>query len=342
MGVDIGKIVPKHEVSLDSLNGKIIVIDAFNALYQFLANIRQPDGTPLMDRKGNITSHLSGLYYRTLNLLMKGIKPVFVFDGKSPEEKYAEKEKREKMKEEARKKYLEAIEKEELEEAAKYAKQTIKLTKDMVDESKELIEAIGLSYIQAPSEGEAQAAYMVKVDKNIYAIASQDYDSLLFGAPRIVRNLTLAKKRKLASGATMPINPEIIELDEVLNFLQIDLDRLICLGIIVGTDFNPGIKGIGPKKALRIVHQFKAPIQIFNYIEKNYGLDFDWQNIFEIFKKPNVNKNFSYSFKKPNKEKIIEILCENHDFSEERVVHALEKLEKSKEESTQESLKKWF
>ncbi|MEM2707900.1 MAG: flap structure-specific endonuclease, partial [Candidatus Pacearchaeota archaeon] len=203
MGVDIGKIVPKHEVSLDSLNGKIIVIDAFNALYQFLANIRQPDGTPLMDRKGNITSHLSGLYYRTLNLLMKGIKPVFVFDGKSPEEKYAEKEKREKMKEEARKKYLEAIEKEELEEAAKYAKQTIKLTKDMVDESKELIEAIGLSYIQAPSEGEAQAAYMVKVDKNIYAIASQDYDSLLFGAPRIVRNLTLAKKRKLASGATM-------------------------------------------------------------------------------------------------------------------------------------------
>lgn len=342
MGVDIGKIVPKHEINLENLKGKIIVIDAFNALYQFLANIRQPDGTPLMDNKGNITSHLSGLYYRTLNLLSKGIKPIFVFDGKSPEEKYSEKEKREQMKIEARIKYEKAIEEGEIAEAAKYAKQIIKLTPQMVEESKKLVEAMGLSYIQAPSEGEAQAAYMARIDRNIYAVASQDYDALLFGAPRIVRNLTLAKKRKLATGASVLINPEIVELDEVLNFLQIDLDRLICLGIIIGSDFNPGIKGIGPKKALKIVHQFKTPIEIFNYIEKTHSLDFDWKNIFEIFKKPNVKKNFSYSFNKPNKEKIIDILCKKHDFSEERVVHALEKLEKAKEEESQESLKKWF
>jgi len=342
MGVDIGSIVPKKEISFDDLSNKIIVVDAFNTLYQFLATIRQPDGTPLIDRKGNITSHLNGLYYRSLNLMAKGIKLIYVFDGKSPEQKYAEKERREKIKEEARKKYAEALETGEIEEAAKYARQTIRLTEEMVKEAKALLDAMGLPYIQAPSEGEAQAAYMAKNRKEIYAVGSQDYDSLLYGAPRLILNLTLAKKRKLASGAKIPINPQLIELDNVLNSLQIDLDRLICLGIIVGTDFNNGIRGIGPKKALNIVKQFKYPIEIFRYIEKKYVLDFDWKEIFELFKKPEIKKDFDYEFKKPNKEKIIKILCYEHDFSEERVIHALEKFEKSQEEKKQESLKRWF
>jgi flap endonuclease-1 len=343
MGVDIGSIVPKKEIGFEELSKKIIAIDAFNTLYQFLATIRQPDGTPLMDRKGKITSHLNGLYYRSLNLMVKGIRLIYVFDGKSPEQKYAEKERREKVKEEARKKYAEALEAGELEEAAKYAKQTVRLTEEMVEEAKNLLEAMGIPYVQAPSEGEAQAAYMAKHKKEIYAVGSQDYDSLLYGAPRLILNLTLAKKRKMATGAKVPINPQLVELENVLNSLQIDHDRLICLGIIVGTDFNPiGIKGIGPKKALNIVKQFKYPVEIFNYLEKKYTLEFDWKEIFELFKKPEVKKDFDYEFKKPNKEKILKILCYEHDFSEERVINALEKFEKSKEEEKQESLKKWF
>lgn len=340
MGVDINSILPKKEISLDQLSGKIIVVDAFNTLYQFLTTIRQPDGTPLMDSRGNITSHLSGIYYRTLNLLGKSIKPIFVFDGKSPEQKYAEKEKREELKREAIAKYERALEEGMIEEASKYAKRTAKLTQEMIDEAKELLSAMGIPYIQAPSEGEAQAAYMTKVDKSIYATASQDFDTLLYGSPRLIRNLTLAKKRKLPSGALADVVPELIELDSVLNFLQIDLDRLICMGIIVGTDFNVGIRGIGPKKALKIVHRYKTPYEIFKYLEKNFSLDFDWKEIFELFKRPEVNKKFTYEFKKPNKEKIVDVLVKQHDFSEERIINALAKLEKEKEKS-QKTLSDW-
>jgi len=342
MGVDIGKIVPKREISLDDLSNKILAVDAYNILYQFLTTIRQPDGTLLMDSKGNITSHLSGLFYRTMNLLSKGIKPIFVFDGKSPEQKWAEKERREKIKQEAKAKYEKATEEGIVEEAAKYARMTARLDANMIDEAKKLLDAMGLPYVQAPSEGEAQAAYMTKKSKEIWAVASQDYDSLIFGATRLVTNLTLAKKRRLANGRIISINPELILLEDVLNALQIDYDMLICLAILIGTDFNPqGVKGLGPKKGLKIVHQFKSPIELFSWIEKNFTVDFDWREIFEIFKKPKVS-NFSYKFEKPNRQKIIELLCERHDFSEDRVISALDKLEKVKEEKSQESLKKWF
>ncbi|MEM1535013.1 MAG: flap endonuclease-1 [Candidatus Pacearchaeota archaeon] len=342
MGVDIGKIVPRHEISLDFLSGKIIAIDAYNMLYQFLTTIRQPDGTLLMDSQGNITSHLSGLYYRTMNLLYKNIKPIFVFDGKSPEEKYGEKEKREKIKKEAAIKYEKALEEGAIEEAAKYARMTASLTADMVKEAKALIDAMGLPWIQAPSEGEAQAAYMTRKDKAIFAVASQDYDALIFGAQRLVINLTLAKKRKLASGALVPISPELVVFDELLNVLGIDHDMLIALAILVGTDFNPGVRGIGPIKGLKLVKQFKSPYELFKWVEKTYGLEFSWQEIFEIFKKPNIKRDFSYSFGKPNKQAIIELLCNKHDFSEERVLSALEKLEKEKTKHSQESLGKFL
>ncbi|MEM4318495.1 MAG: flap endonuclease-1 [Candidatus Pacearchaeota archaeon] len=342
MGVDIGKIVPKHEISLDDLKGKIIAIDAYNSLYQFLTTIRQPDGSLLTDRQGNITSHLSGLYYRTMNLLYKNIKPIYIFDGKSPEQKYSEKEKRERIKQEASRKYVEAKEKGEIEEAAKYAKMTAKLTSDMVEEAKKLIEAMGLCYVQAPSEGEAQAAFMTRKDKSIYAVASQDYDSLIFGATRLILNLTLAKKRKLASGAVVQVNPQLVMLDEVLNNLHIDYDMLVSLAILIGTDFNAGVKGIGPIKGLKLIRQFKNPYELFKWVEKNFTIDFDWQEIFQIFKKPNVKKDFTYSFGKPNKQKLIELLCNKHDFSEERVISAFEKLEKEKEKSSQESLGKFL
>jgi len=344
MGLQIGEIVPKKEIKLEDLKGKIIAVDAFNALYQFLANIRQPDGTPLMDHKRRITSHLSGLFYRTTNLMTKGLKLVYVFDGKPPELKAGTVSQRIARKEEARAKYEEAMTRGEKEEMFKYSRQALHLTDEMIEESKELLKALGLSVVQAPSEGEAQCAFMAK-KHDAYAVASQDYDALAFGAPRLIQNLTLAKKRRLASGAFVSVMPELIELDNVFNVLQINHEQLICLAILVGTDFNPGgIKGIGPKKALQLVQQYKVPSLLFNAINKlvQEGKvpepEFEWHEIFELFKKPDVTTNYKIEFKKVDEKAVKRILCKEHDFSEERVDSALEKIYESKEKASQKGL----
>jgi flap endonuclease-1 len=346
MGLQIGELVPRKSIKISELKGKIIAVDAFNTIYQFLSNIRQMDGTPLMDSKGRITSHLSGLFYRTSNLMSRGIKLVFVFDGKPSELKYRTNRERSERKTDAEKKYYEAKKEGKEEDMLKYSRQTVKITDEIIEESKELIRALGLPVIQAPEEGEAQAAFLSK--KECFAVASQDYDSLLFGAPNIIQNLTLAKKRRVASGAYIPVEPELIELEKVLNSLQINHEQLICLGILSGTDFNPGgIRGIGPKKALTLVQKYKQPYLIFQAVEKQLlqegkEMEFDWQEIFSLFKKPNVIKEYKIEFKEFDEEKIKRVLCERHDFSAERVDSALEKLKEAKEMNKQKALDQWF
>lgn len=344
MGLQIGEIIPKKEISLEQLQGKIIAVDAFNTLYQFLSNIRQPDGTPLMDRKGHITSHLSGLFYRTTNLMTRGLKLVFVFDGTPPELKYRTKARREEAKEEAKAKYEAAKRKGKTEEMGKYAKQFATLNEEMINESKELISALGLTAIQAPSEGEAQAAFMAK-QGDVYAAASQDYDALLFSSPRLIQNLTLARKRRLPSGAFTAIQPELIELNTVLGSLKISHEQLVCLGILIGTDYNPGgIRGIGPKTALQLVKKHKKCEDIFKALEKEqkYEINFNWHEIFELFKKPDVTKKYSIKFKEFDEAEIKNLLVKKHDFSEERINSALEKLQKRKEATQQQGLGKFL
>jgi len=348
MGLQISEIVPRQEISLGDLKGKIIAVDAFNTIYQFLSTIRQPDGTPLMDSKHRITSHLSGLFYRTTNLLSQGMKLIFVFDGMPPEEKGLTHKARQSVKNEAQIKYEHAKEEGNIEEMGKYARQLTKLTSEMVDESKELLHALGIPVVQAPSEGEAQASFMCKTNEMIYTVASQDYDSLLFSSPRLVQNLTLARKRRTSAGSFVPVYPELIELEKVFNSLQITHEQLISLGILVGTDYNPGgVKGIGPKKALALVKQYKQPTLIFSAVEKQLeeqgtGMEFDWQNIFELFKKPDVTDNYEIKFSNANIEELSNILVDKHDFSEERIRSAFDKLEKIKEQQKQSDLKKWF
>ena len=228
----------------------------------------------------------------------------------------------------------------------RYSSQDIRLTEEMIEESKELLRAMGISVFQAPGEGEAQAAYLCRVRGEIYASASQDYDSLLFGASRLIQNLTLSRKRKTVSGY-VEVKPVIIELEKVLNGLEINLDQLICLGILVGTDYNPrGIPGIGQKRALDIVRKYKQPIIIFESVnEQILSLPeedrFDWKEIFEMFHKPNVVDEEIHT-EKLDKEKIKEILVSRHEFSEERVKDHLQRLEDSLEKNKQKGLDKWF
>jgi flap endonuclease-1 len=339
MGLQIGEIVGRKAIQFSDLAGKTIAIDAYNAIYQFLSSIRQADGTPLMDSKNQVTSHLSGLFYRNINLLSEGMKLVYVFDGKPPALKFATNVKRAQTRDEAREKYEQAKSEEDIDGMGKYARQLTRISPAIIEDSKKLLIAMGIAVIQAPSEGESQAAELNK--HGIYAVGSQDYDSLLFGAPRLIQNLTLARTRKTATG-TIWISPEIIELDNVLNSLGINLDQLICLGILVGTDYNRGgIKGIGQKKALDIVKKHRSPVMIFKSIEEklmNQENRFDWQEIFELFHKADVIRNPEIRFPKLDEQEIRKILVEEHDFSLERINNQLDKLRDFKEKGKQKTL----
>lgn len=343
MGVNLRSIIKAKEITLVDLKGKAISIDAYNALYQFLAIIRQPDGTPLKDNQGRVTSHLSGLLYRTVNLVENSIKPVYVFDGKPPELKAIEIERRKAVKEEAVKKYEEALARGDFEAARMYAQATSVLTENMVNQAKRLLDLMGIPYVQAPSEGEAQAAYMAKKG-DVFACGSQDYDSLLFGAPRLVRNISITGRRKLPrKNVYIEVKPELIALDEVLSDLNISREQLIDIAILVGTDYNPeGIKGIGPKKALTLIKQYGS---LENALKHIPGASFpvDPAEIKKIFLKPQVTDNYEVKWRQPDIEGVVNFLCGEHDFSESRVRKAMEKLDKAmKETKTRTSLDMWF
>ncbi len=345
MGLNIREIIPRKELEISDLNGKTVCVDAFNILYQFLSTIRQVDGTPLMDNKKRVTSHLSGLFYRNINLLSEGIKLVYVFDGKPPELKAKTHYNREAGRDVAKERYEQAKQEEDISGMRRYGSQLIRLEDEMIEEGKELLEAMGIAVVQAPGEGEAEAAYLSR-KKEVYAAVSQDYDSLLFGAKSLIQNLTMARKRRTLSG-WVEIKPEIIELQRVFNLLEINLDQLICLGILVGTDYNPkGIPGIGQKRALDIVRRYRQPVLIFKSVEEqllNLPEEdrFNWQEIFALFHRPNVIDS-EFNFGKINEEKIKEILVERHDFSEERVNRQLEKLRDITEKNKQKGLDTWF
>lgn len=335
MGLQIGDIVPRKEIKLEELKGKIVAVDAFNAIYQFLSSIRQPDGTPLLDSKRRVTSHLSGLFYRNIALMAEGIKLAYVFDGEYSPLKGKTQEMRQQARETMRDKYDKALEDEDVDAMSKYSRGFIRLDSEMIAESKQLLEAMGIAVVQAPSEGEMQASELVKTGE-AYAVASQDYDALVVGGTRLVQNLTLARKRKLGNGDFVYISPEVIEYDKVLNELGVTGDQLICLAILVGTDYNPGgVRGIGPKKALALVKHHKYPVAIFESFEGR--LEFDWKVIFEMFKKPNVER-VKLHFPKLNENEVKRILAEEHDFSDERVEKQLDKLRVLKKQAGQARL----
>ena len=220
MGLNLKDLVVREKTNLENFSGKIIAIDAYNAIYQFLASIRGPDGLQLSDSEGRITSHLSGLLYRNVNFLSLGIKPVYVFDGKPPSLKTAEIERRKQIKKDATVKYEKAIAEGNLEDARKYAQQTTSMKDGMVKESQKLLGFFGIPCIEAPSEGEATAAHLTNTNQ-AYASASQDFDSILCGAKRLVRNFTNSGRRKIPNRNTyIDILPEIIETKKNLRRIK--------------------------------------------------------------------------------------------------------------------------
>ncbi len=302
-----------QELPWDALSGRTLAVDGYNAVYQFLATIRQRDGQLFTDTQGRVTSHLMGVFYRTTSLLGEGVLPVWVFDGKPPERKAGTIRQRVAAKERAEAQYQEALAAGDLETARRKAAQTSRLTRPMVEEIGTLLTTLGVPTVQAPSEGEAQAAVMA-ARGSVWAAASEDYDSLLFGAPRLVRGLAARNRGGAAPGA------QIIDREELLSRLGISGDELILIGILVGTDFNEGATGYGPKKALKLVQQHLG----FQATVERVGLDIaESEETAEIFRHPASVEVALPPFGPVDEEAVRRLLVDEHGFAEARIKSAI-------------------
>ena len=334
MGIPFKNIVVKREIDFPELKDKKLAFDGNNVLYQFLSAIRGPDGRPLTNSEGKITSHLMGLFSRTIKLMEHGIKPVFVFDGKPPELKYRTTEKRRAIKEKAAEKLKAAEKAGDLEAIRKYAQQTTRLTGDMISEAKELLRALGIPVIQALADGEAMAAILANKG-SVWAVASQDYDALLYGSPKLIRNLTISQRRKVAgTRSTVQIKPEIIDLNETLLQHKISRKDLINAAILIGTDFNAGIKGIGPKTSMKIVKEER--------IEEYYEKIPRHEEVADIFLKPVSVNDYSVKTGEINEDRVIDLLVNKNKFSLTRVEKNLKSLQKSLKQNKQSGLSEFI
>lgn len=342
MGVNLSGLTEPRTVELQDLSGKTIAIDAYNTIYQFLSIIRQPDGYPLTDSKGNVTSHLSGLLYRTASLIEAGIEPLFVFDGKPHELKMGTLNERRERREKAEKEWQKAVEEGDTRKAFTKAQQTSRMTPEILESSKELIGLLGLPVVYAPSDGEAQGAYMCSKG-DVYASASQDYDSLLFGAPRLLRNVTITGRRKVpGKDVYRDVKTEIIDSGEFLDALGIDRPQLVDMCILMGTDFNAGIHGIGPKKGLKLIKDHGDIEHVLAHIGEEIP---EYQQVRDIFLHGSYSDDYSVKPREVDRDAVIEYM-RDRDFSENRVTSALDRIDASrkanKSRRQQSSLDAWF
>ena len=340
MGLDLKPLLIRDKTKLELFSNKVVAIDAYNAIYQFLAIIRGPEGLHLSDAQGRVTSHITGLFYRNINFLSLGIKPVYVFDGKPPSLKSAEIEHRKQIKKDATVKYERALSEGNMEDVRKYAQQTTSMKDGMVQDSKHLLELFGIPYIQAPSEGEATAALLTTMGKADFA-ASQDFDSILFGAKKLVRNFTNSGRRKLPNRNTyIEVEPEIFDYKKNLTELGITREQLVDVGILIGTDFNPdGFERIGPKTAIKMIKE-NGKLENVKQIQDQLS-QIDFNAIRKIFLEPETANVDKIEFNDIRYDDITDYMANERSFSRDRVNASLNRLKKSLEKKSQ-TLEKWF
>lgn len=313
MGVKLNNI-ESEKIELVDIYKQVLGIDAFNLIYQIMSTLRNSDGTPLSTSEGKTSSHILGVFYKVAFYLRNNIKPVFIFDGESPELKKQEREKRKKVKQKAMKQLEIAKENNDIEMMSKFSKRTTRVTKEIIEELKELLTLMGIPYVDSASEGEAQAAYMNKVG-DIFAVVSQDYDSVVFGSKIIIRNLNTYKEGKT-------VFVDLINTSNNLSKIGFTEDDMIVYAMMIGTDFNNGgIPGIGPKTAEKKIKECKGDYEtLFKNLNWNEYFDYDWKEVYNIFKNCPVNKEYKIEFGKGyNSEKLKSFLIEKFEFSKPRV-----------------------
>nr|WP_321498190.1 flap endonuclease-1 [uncultured Methanolobus sp.] len=341
MGTQIGTLLTKNPITYEELSGKVIAIDAYNTIYQFLSAIRQRDGSMLTDSLGNPVSHITGLFSRTSRLREANIKPVFVFDGKPPEMKKDTLEKRKECKENAALNYEIAKDEGNLEDMKKYAQATSRITPQILDESKRLLELMGIPWMQAESEAEAQASYMASRGDVDY-VGSQDYDVFLFGAENVIRNLGSTGKRKLPGQKKyVTKTPEHISLSSSLEELELSREQLIDLAICIGTDFNEGMHRVGAKTALKLIKKHGDIDTIIREEDKDIRACASLEEIREFFMNPPVTEDYSFKWKKPDSDSLFDYLVNDRDFSENQVLKNIQVLEERAASECQSCLGDW-
>ncbi|WP_400225079.1 flap endonuclease-1 [Methanomethylophilus alvi] len=342
MGVNLSDLTEPKSMEMEDLRGKKVAIDTYNIVYQFMSAIRQPDGYPLCDSKGRTTSHLTGLLHRTASLIEAGIEPVFVFDGKPHPLKQATLDGRKERREKAEQEWKDAVERGDMKTAHTKAQQTSRMTDEVKESAKELIRYMGLPIVDAPSDGEQEAAYICR-RKDVWATASQDFDSLLFGTPVLLRNLTMTGRRKVpGKDIYREIKTEVIDSEEFLRNLGISREQLVDMCILMGTDFNTGIKGIGPKKALKLVRDNGDLESVLRKIGEDIP---DYQEIREIFLDYEGSDDYSVEHGPLDRQAVVDMLI-SYDFSADRVNSALDRIESARKEEErkrkQKALDAWF
>lgn len=341
LGVNLTPIIVKQILTLNDLRGKGLAVDANNYLYQFLSLIRTKDGTPLKDSKGNITSHLSGLMFRSTRLIRDfSIDLVFAFDGQPPALKGEEIRKRHEQREKALREWQQAMKAHDYAKAFSKAVMTSRLTRSMIEDAKKLLMLLGIPYVQAPSEAEAQTAYMA-TRGDVWAASSKDYDTILFGAPKLVRFLTIHGQEYLPSkGTARPLKPELITLHQLLSHHGITRFQLVDMAILVGTDFNEGIKGVGSKTALKLIKEYgrieNLPSKFLSKIPPQY------EEVREIYLSPETTSEYDLGYGPLREEELFHFLCGQRDFARRRVETAVQRMKEVYGIKKQARLENWF
>lgn len=329
------------EQQIKAYFGRKVAIDASMALYQFLIAVRQagPNGQ-LTNDMGEVTSHLIGIFYRTIRMMENGIKPLYVFDGKPPEFKAEELKKRKEAREKAKKEMNEAKEAGDTEMQTKMERRLVRVNKEHTDEAKRLLDCLGIPYIQAPGEAEAQCANLCK-NGIVFGTATEDMDALTFNTPILLRKMTYSAARK----------EPILEfnLEKILDGLKLNMSEFIDMCILCGCDYVPSIRGIGPKKAFQMITKHKTIEKVIeNLDKKKYTVPdgFHYQKARELFLKPDITdlqkENCKIEWKLPDEQKTLQFLVTEKGFSEDRVKSGLKRLKDSKHKGNQRRLDSFF
>lgn len=322
---------------IKSFFGRKVAIDASMSLYQFLIAVRQTDGTQLLNDNGETTSHLMGIFYRTLRMIDNGIKPVYVFDGKPPDLKKHELDKRKDRRKETEEKLKEA---QDQAEKIKQERRLVRVTPEHNKEAQVLLKLMGIPFVVAPSEAEAQCAELAKGGK-VYAAASEDMDTLCYRTPFLLRHLTFSEAKK------EPVQE--VDTEKVLESLNLTIEQFIDLGLLLGCDYIESIRGIGPVTALKLIKEHGSLEAIIKYIEEgntkwNVPEDWNYQGARDLFLHPDVipSKELDLKWSPPDEEGLMKYLCDEKLFNEDRVKSGITRLKKGLKSGTQVRLDGFF
>tara|TARA_Y100001970_G_scaffold267978_1_gene358693 strand:- start:1114 stop:2109 length:996 start_codon:yes stop_codon:yes gene_type:complete len=307
-----------HPLEISEMSGQRVAVDVFLNAYQFITSLVGQDGKPL-SYNGKPVAHLMGFLDRATWMLENGIEPVFFFDGRPHELKFETLAGRKDRKEDAKAKWEAAIESGDMTLAKKLGPQTAEYTRDMVEQTKRLFDCLGLVWIEAPMEAEGAGAVRCS-NGEVAAVASQDWDTLLYGSPIMIRNLTSHGRRKFGR----VISAEKIILKELLEKNEITREQLVDLAIMIGTDFHPGIKGIGPKTGLKLIREYGSMETVSEI--KGFELPENLETIRQLFLNHPVNSDPIPESKRAVENDLRDFLQGEFGFSDGRIKRALDRL----------------